>query len=199
MSNQRYSTSNLSTGLMCYKFIFFLFFLSLLPLHPMHTFSYADEFSSKNYKLTFEKNLISLSASKADLKSILIDIAEKTDIFIQYPASLDKEITIKINKITLKKALQRLLKDFNYSIIYIGSKKQAVISDVYILQKKKTSPRINSNAARITDRIKSYEKRIESLKNSLSKVDESSARGKSYLNQIRSYEKNIENLKRQLD
>ena len=199
MSNYRYSASSLSKRLLCYRYIFFLFFLFLLPAHPLYNFSYADDISSGNYQLTYEKNLISISASKADLKSILTDIEEKTDISIRYPTSLDKKITIKINKSSLKKALQRLLKDFNYSIVYTGSKKQAVISDVYIIKKKISSPRTNSNEARITNRIRTYERRIETLKKSLSGVDEDSARGKRYSTQIKSYEKNIENLKRQLD
>ena len=199
MSNYRYSASSLSKRLLCYRYIFFLFFLFLLPTHSSYNFSYADDISSGNYQLTYEKNRISISASKADLKSILTDIEEKTDISIRYPTSLDKKITIKINKSSLKKALQRLLKDFNYSIVYTGSKKQAVISDVYIIKKKISSPRTNSNEARITNRIRTYERRIETLKKSLSGVDEDSARGKRYSTQIKSYEKNIENLKRQLD
>ncbi len=137
------------------------------------------------------------------MKSILFDIAEKANISIRYPASLDTKITLKIRNITLKKALKRLLKDFNYSIIYSGAKKQASISEVFILQKIKRSTRVNrnsnSNEARITSRINSYERRIESLKKNLSKEGENSARGKRYLNQIKSYEKTIERLKRQLN
>jgi hypothetical protein len=164
-----------------------------------YSFSYASDFSSNNYQLKYEKNLISISAKKADLKSILSDIADKADISIQYPSSLEKKVTLKITEISLKKALKRLLKDFNYSIIYSGSKKRSVISDVYILKKDKKSPRINRNEARITSRIRSYERRIESLQKNLSKVDENSTRGKRYQNQIKSYEKNIERLNRQLE
>lgn len=175
----------------------FLFFLLVLFFMKGYIFSYASDFSSNNYELSYEKNLISISAKKADLKSILIDIAEKADISIRYPTSLDKKVTLKITEISLKKALKRLLKDFNYSIIYSGSKKRAVISDVYILSKNKKSSSVNSSQARIANRIRSYERRIESLKKNLSKVDENSARGKRYLRQIESYEKNIERLKNQ--
>ena len=102
MSKFKYSAFSLSKGLLCYRYIFFFFFLFLLPIHPLRTLSYANEFSSGNYQLTYEKNLVSITASKADLKSILMDIAEKADISIQYPSSMDKKITIKINRISLK-------------------------------------------------------------------------------------------------
>lgn len=197
MSNQKNIASNILTGLKLHKFAFSLF-LFLIPLYPVHHFSYANDFSSNNYQLTYEKNLISISASKADLKNILIEIAEKAGISIRYPATLDKKITIKINDISLKNALSRLLKDFNYSIIYTGSKKRAAISEVYVLKKNRKSPAITSNNTRINNRIKSYERRIESITRSLAGVDESSARGKRYLRQIKSYESTIENLKRQL-
>ena len=179
--------------------VLLLFFIFLLP---GYNFSYAYDLSSNNYQLTLENKLITLSATKADLKNILVDLAERTGISIRYPASLEKEITLNLDRASLKKALMRLLKDFNYSIIYSGSKKQAVISDVYIYEKDNNLPRTtqtNSNQTRITNRINSYERRIETLKESLSKVDENSSTGKRYLNQIKSYEKNIERLKSQLN
>ena len=173
---------------------FFLLIHLLAGSHPL----FADDFSSENYKLTFEQNLLNISAKNADLKNILVDIADKTNISIRYPASLDKKITIKIDEISLREALERLLKDFDYSIIYSGSKKQAAISDVFIFkQNKKTTPQ-NTDEKRVLSRIKQYERRIESLKKNLSKVDENSTRGKSYLNRIKSYEKKIEEYRSQL-
>ena len=199
MSKYRHFFSNILKGLIYDMGIPFFLLLFLLFSPAATNFSHANDFSSRSYQLTYEKNLISISATKADLKSILIDVSERADISIQYPASLDKKISIKIKDISLKKALIRLLKDYNYSIIYSGSKKRAVISEVYILDKNKKSPRISSNNTRIISRIKYNEKRIESLKKSLSRVSEDSTSGKRYINRIKSYEKNIENLKNQLE
>ena len=196
MSKFRYSLITCSKVLISIPLLLFIF------LMPGSNFSYAYDFSSDNYQLTFENKLITISATKADLKNMLADIAEKTGISIRYPVSLDKKITLQLNKASLNKAFMRLLRDFNYSIIYSGSKKQSVISDVYIYEKDNNSPRttqINSNEARITRRIESYEKRIEVMKNNLSKVDKNSSQGKRYEAQIKSYERNIERLKTQLN
>lgn len=196
MSLIKYSTSNLLTGFMPDRFILFLLFL--LFFISGQSISHATELSSDNYQLAYDRNQISISATKADLKDILIDLAERADISIRYPASLDDKITLKISNLSLKKALKRLLKDFNYSIVYSGSKKQSVISDVFIYKKTNRTPQVNSSEARTASRIKSYERRIESLKTRLSQAGENSARGKRYLNQIKSYEKTIERLKNQI-
>lgn len=207
MSKFRYYIPNLPTGLLFALVISFLFFLIMCRLTPGSNLLYAADFSSKNYQLTFENSVLSISADKADLKNILSDIAKSKDISIRYPASLDKKITLKINEVSLKEALERLLKDFNYSIIYSGSKKHAVISDVYIVDPDTKSSRQNISNARMTDRIRSritnsirsYERRIESLEKSLSKVGENSTRGRSYSNRIKSYKRTIERLKSQLN
>ncbi len=157
--------------------------------------------------MTYKEKLLSLSAEKADLKSILIDLAKRADISIRYPASLDKEVTLQINESTLDNALDRILKGVNYSIIYTGTSKNPVISDVYVVDQNKnrssararTSSSSSSNNSRIETRIRSYERRIETLKKNLEKVDEDSTRGKSYSNRIQSYQKNIEKLKSQLN
>lgn len=203
MSKHRNSTSKPpKVSILYYVVILLISFLFLLGPLTGYKYSYADDFSSNNYQLTYKNNLISISAKKADLKNILIDIADKTGISIRYPTSLDKKITLKISEMSIKRALKRVLKGFNYSIIYSGTKKRAVISDVYILNKDKGSSRRVSNrsntASRIEDRIQSYQRRIEIIKKNLSKVDENSAKGKRYLRQVQSYEKTIERLKSQL-
>lgn len=198
MSKYTYDISNSRTLFLFAKVINFLLFYLLFYLVIGSSLLFAVDFSSKNYQLSVEKNILSISAEKADLKSILSDIAKIKDISIQYPASLDKKITIKIKEISLRDALERLLKDLNFSIIYSGSKKKAVISEIFIYKQSTGSSRVSTADKRIINRIKSYERRIQSLKNNLSKVDENSSRGRSFLNRIRSYEKNIERLRSQL-
>ena len=203
MSKSRHSQANSLRVLISYIVPLFVSLFFLLPVTTGDKYSYASDFSSNNYQLTYEKNLVSISATQANLKSILTDIAEKADITMRYPNSFDKKVTLKVNQISLRKALKRLLKDFNYSIIYSGSKNRAVISDVYIFEKDQRSSRrttpTSSSASRAANRIQSYERRIETLKKNLAKVDENSARGRRYLRQIESYEKTIERLKQQSD
>jgi hypothetical protein len=198
MSKLTYITPHSPEGSMYFKVIPFFFFLFFLMQGQNISFA-ASDVSLNNFQLTYENKLLSITAADADLKSILQVISKKANIYIEYPASLDNRITIKLTKLSLKKALQRLLKDYNYSIVYSGTRKRSAVSEVYILKKNMRSPQATRNDTRIISRIQSYEKRIESLKNNLSKVGENSTSGKRYLSQIKSYEKNIENLKRQLE
>ena len=194
MSKYRYTESVSPPGfpakVICLLFIIFL-------IQPVLKGS--DSYASENYKLTFQNNLLSLSAENAELKNILTDIAKTKGISIRYPDSMDTKITIKISESTLRDALDRLLKDFNYSIVYSSSKKRDRISEVFIFKLNKKSTQMSENEKRITDRIKSYERRIESLKNSLSRVDENSTSGRRLLNRIESYKRNVERLQRQLE
>ena len=199
MSNYRYRFSSIPILLKCDKIIIFIFFLNLSLFVFGTNYLFAADFLSRNYQIIFDNNTLSLSAKKADLKNILSDISKFRGISIHFPSSLEKKVTLKLDEISIREALERLLKDFNYSIIYSGSKKQAVISDIFIFKQTRKATRTNANDNRINSRIKSYERRIESLKNSLLKVEENSTRGRSYLNRIKSYEKNIERLKNQLN
>ncbi len=198
MSKYRYTESVPPSGLPA-KIIYLLFIIFLIQPVLKINDSYASDFSSKNYKLTFQNNLLSISAENADLKNILTDIAKTKGISMRFPDSMDTKITIKISESTVQEALERLLKDFNYSIVYSGKKKRDRISDVFIFRLSEETPQMKAKDNRIANSIKSYERRIESLKNSMSKVGENSTRGRSYLNRIKNYERRIETLKRQLD
>ena len=177
--------------------LLFIFMFPLLLLSGNHL-SYAQSLSS-NFRLTFKNNLLTISAKNADLKNVLSNLADKTDISIGYPDSLDKKITLNKGRISIKEALKRLLKGLNYAIIYSGSRQnKAVISHVLVFKKSKKTARFGVNEQRIANRIKSYERQLELLRNRLSRVDENSRRGKNYLRRINLIEKNIERLRGQL-
>ena len=181
------------------KFIHIFFLLSFFLSLTSSTFA---QTSSSTIRMEFDDNLLTLSAKNADIKNILVRLNEKTGISVRFQKSLDKKITIELSGLTLSKALPRLLKDLNHAVIYsVSRKNRTTVSGVFVFKKSKNTR--NSSQARnrekqITNQIRQYEKRIESEKKKLSKVNENSSQGQRYLRRIRSYENKIENLKRQI-
>jgi hypothetical protein len=151
--------------------------------------------SDQKLRITYNNNLINISAEDADLQNVLLKIADNTNISVRFPATLEKKITISEKKISLRDALKTILRGLNYAIIYSGSdKNQTFISEVFIF-KKSRQQRVNE--ARIANRMRAYKKQIESLRKNLLKIDESSSRGKRYLKRIRILEKRMERLQGQ--
>jgi predicted RNase H-like nuclease (RuvC/YqgF family) len=143
--------------------------------------------------------LINISAQNADLKNVLLELANKTGISVKFSNSLEKRITIKISGYSLNEALSRVLKGLNHVIIYSGSRKNRnIVSEVLVYKMLKRSRISRPHEKQITKRIKLYERRLESLKKKLSQVGKSSRQGKLYLRQIRSYENIIEKYKRKI-
>jgi hypothetical protein len=175
-----------------------LIFIFLFHLIPFNYLLYAQSPSSK-FQLTVKNNVLTISAKNADLKNVLLSLAGEADISIGYPDSLDKKVTLYKRRIPLKQALVRLLKGLSYAIIYSGSKQnKAIISDVLIFKESKKTNRLGANERRIANRIRSYERQLEYLRNRLSKVEANSRRGKNYIRRIDLIEKNIEKLRGQL-
>jgi hypothetical protein len=177
------------------------FFLALLVFIVIHA---ANQAYAKNayhdISVSFRDNLLTISAKNVDLKNVLVKVAEKTNIFVSFPKSLDRKITAELTETTLSDAFERLLNGLNHAIIYSGSRKQqAAIREVFVFTSSKRSRLVTGSARRITSRIKTYESRIESLKRTLSKIDENSRRGKTYSRRIRILEKNIEKLEGKLN
>ena len=165
--------------------------------HPGHA-----QTNSPNYRLNYNKGLLTLSATKANLTTILIHIAEETRILVRFPKDLEKKITIELTGVPLRKALRRILKGENYAIIYKSKKKD--ISECHILPNQ-WGDRVPSRTSRsgrrkqqIEASIKRYEKQIERLKEQLLRAKEDSRHGKSILSRIQSYEKQIERLQKNL-
>jgi predicted RNase H-like nuclease (RuvC/YqgF family) len=157
--------------------------------------------------MDFDNGLLTLFAEKADLTRLLTQIAQKAGIHVRFPSNLTKQITIKLSGVSLKKGLRRLLKGENYALIYSvsGKRKPSTISEVYVLSKSSgprtsrqyTQPRRRDEAIRAS--IARYEKRLETLRNRMTTVDEESRPGRLISNQIYSTERTIERLRRSLE
>jgi hypothetical protein len=165
------------------------------------------ESTNQEISINYKKNLLSIWTKDADLKKILFELADKTDIYVEFPVSLKKTITINKSGISLSEALKGILKDLNYVIFYSGIKnKKPLISQVIIYSDTNISGKLKSSKIQSANKIKgyerqinSYERRIESTKKKLSEVDENSSRGKMYSSRIKRLEKLIKNLKAKLN
>jgi predicted RNase H-like nuclease (RuvC/YqgF family) len=174
--------------------ILFLIFLA----HWTIVNSLNAQSSDQKLRITYKNDLLAISAEDADLQNVLLKLADKTNIYVSFPASLEKKVTIIISGISLRDALKRLLKGLSYAVIYSGpDKNQTSISKVFVFKKSKTSTQASGGETRIADIIRTYERQIESLKKNLLNVDENSRQGKSYQRNIMVLEKRIERLKRQ--
>jgi type II secretory pathway component GspD/PulD (secretin) len=191
-------------------YIYIILFTSVISL------SYAQT-SNPNLRLIYKNNLITISAQNADLKNVLLELADKTNIIIRVPNSLKKRITITLSENSLDEALSRILRDMNYAIIYSGEKNnRTVISEVLIYNESESSEvssRSESSNRNINNSIqkprgkkidrsrliKSLERRLENLNKKLSLGNISSSQRERYLKQIRAYENKIEQLKREIE
>lgn len=180
---------------------YFQLFIITICFTCIFSFSDAQTFYP-NIQIDYTNNLLTLSAKKADLKNVLLKLSEKTGIYVRFPNSIKKQITTKMSDVSLKEALSKILKGMNHAIVYSGSKKnRTVVSEVFVYMKPSKSiisRRSTSLNRQIAARIKSYERRLESLNKKLSRLDKNSRIGKRYLRQIRSYQNVIENLKRKI-
>jgi hypothetical protein len=150
--------------------------------------------------MSYDNNLLTISARDADLKNVLLKLADITNIYVRFPLSLQKKVTIKKNGISIRQALEILLNGLNHAITYSGpSKNRLAISGVFIFKKSKKSRQATGSEIRMANRIRAYERQIESLRQHLSRVDENSGQGKGYLRAIKVLEKNIARLEGQLN
>ena len=198
-----------------------LIFVFLILLLTSANSSLYAESTNQNILITYKENVLSIRAKDADLKKVLFELADETNIDIQLPLSLDKKITINRSGISLNEGLKDILKDLNYIILYSGIKdNKLLISKVIIFQKSNTSTTLPDGKIQQTNseipstkneepsatredslaaRIKFYERQIESLKQRLTKIDENSRLGRKYSSQIKRFEKLIEKNELQLN
>jgi hypothetical protein len=173
--------------------------------------------TNQKIRITYYNDLLSISVKDADLKKVLLELADQTNINVQFPVSLKKKISINKNGISLCKGLKDILRNLNHIIIYSGIKNNKyLISKVIIypeskISRKLTGRKIQSYTKKMSSnekpssniekqsinrqKVKGYERRIELLKKRLAKIDENSEKGKTYSNQIERLEKTIDKLK----
>lgn len=175
--------------------IFIIYFTFVISL------AYAQT-SKQNLHIEYKNNLITISAQNADLKNVLLKIANKTNIIVRFPNSLKEQLTIKLSKHPLNEALSRILKGLNHAVIYSASKKnRTVVSEVLVYNKSQRSKISNRSKPRnqnIAKRIGLYEHRLKNLNEKLSGDNVSRVQRERYLKQIRVYEDQIEKLKRKI-
>jgi hypothetical protein len=178
----------------------FKIFLSFALFGSLTSLTHAQDNGSK-YRMGYDDGLLTISAKKANLKKILMHVADEADILVKFPPNLSRQVTIKLSSVPLKKALRQLLRGENYALVYEGSD----VSEVYVVPKSsargrsRNYERSRQREGRIRASIGRYEKRLQTLKDRMSQFDESSRRGKVIMRQIRSTEKTIERLHERLE
>ncbi|MGD9245036.1 MAG: hypothetical protein PVH36_08895 [Desulfobacterales bacterium] len=161
------------------------------------------ESTNQKIRISYKQNLLSIWTKDADLKKVLFELADKTNIYIKLPVSLKKTITVNKSGISLSEGLKDILKNLNYVIFYSGKKnKKPLISKVFVYSESKISGKLKSSKIQLANKIKGYERhikslerRIESTKKKLSEIDENSRRGKKYSRRIKQLEKLIKTFK----
>ncbi len=181
-----------------------LLFLPCLLLSLQATGRLCAQGGGQGLQINYQNQLLSISARNVDIKNFFSKLAEKTNITIEYPESLERKITLERENISLKRFLPDFLRNMNHVIIYSGSgRENSRIAEVRVYPKSTVSHSSVSTASgrsrdRIRQRIDSYRKIVEKLRNSLANVGENSNRGRVYVNRIRRYEDRIKKLENQL-
>lgn len=187
-----------------------------LALHlTIESASIYAQTNSQKMLIGYRNGLLSISTKDADLKKVLLQLSDKTNINIKLPVYMDKKITINKNGISLGEGLEYILKDLNHIIYYSGTENnKPLISKVFIFSESKKSAKLPDSETQpansktraassiiqlpnremqAADIIKGYEKQIEILKKKLSTIPENSRQGKQYTRRIKILEKFIEN------
>jgi hypothetical protein len=124
------------------------------------TSSIYAESTNQKISISYKKKLLSIWTKDADLKKVLFKLADKTNIYVELPASLKKTITINKSRISLSKGLKAILKNLNYVIFYSGKKsKKTLISRVIVYSGSRISEidKNNRRGKMCSSRIKRLE------------------------------------------
>lgn len=148
--------------------------------------------------MQYDRQSLRIRANNADLKRVLVELAQTADITIEYPAALERKITLNRRGISIEKALEAMLVGINHVIFYSGpGPDRADITKVTIVGKAGRPAPASPKQRQAAARIAAYQRQIAALQNRLSGMDAGSARGRRYTNRIRRLEQRIEKLERQ--
>jgi hypothetical protein len=86
----------------------FLVFIALVLFIPADFLLYAQN-SNQKLRFVYNKKSLSISANDADLKNVLLKIAEETDIHVWFPNSLSKKISIVLNRLSYYDIIEKRL------------------------------------------------------------------------------------------
>jgi len=150
---------------------------------------------AQDYHMNIDNGMITLSADKVDLKTILLDISKEANILIQFPAGLQKQVSIKLTNVSIRNALKRLLRGQDYAVIYSASRNNS-ISEVRVLPEQwgNRKPVRSPTQDRQANLIRRYNRQLDDLRDRLTKVTRGSATEKRILRQIESMERTVESL-----
>lgn len=157
---------------------------------------------AQDFSMHYDKGRISISAQNADIKTVLAAIARETKIFIRFPQTLKKQITMELSAVSVRKALRRILKGQDYAIVYSASKNDRnrnSVSEVYVLPQQWGENRaavIPAQDRRQEAAIRNSKKRLDSLRNRLEKTEQGSRAANIITRQIRSVERTLQRLER---
>ena len=173
--------------------------LICLVLLSMAAYPLSAQGASQQLQIKYSEGLLTMTVKNTDIKEFFRELSQKTDIHIEYPADMEKNITLNKKGVAVKEFLTNFLRNMNYALILSltdsGKKK---VTDLYVYPESTASSQSNSVTQRIESRIAAYKRNIEKAKEKLQEVGEDSSRGKTYLNRISRYEKRIEELEKQL-
>ena len=159
---------------------------------------------SQRLQIDYRDRMLDISAREVDIKEFFARLAEKANIVIEYPDSLEKKITLERENVSLRRFLANFLRNMNHVIIYSGSGSGGGrVAEVHVYpestaRRTSVSTPTGGSQDRIRRRIESYKRIVEKMQGTLSSVGESSSRGQVYVNRIRRYEERIRNLEREL-
>ncbi len=149
-------------------------------------------------RLQRQNGRFSIAAADASLKNVLFRLAEAAGISIKIATSLDRRVTIEQSGLSLKSALDRLLKGINHVIIYSGDERtEAAITRVLVWSKAKPRPPQTPAQKRLAARVAGYQRQIRSLERRLADLDANSRRAARYQRRIERLRQSIRRLQNQ--